>query len=213
MKKYVIFDLWYTLIYLDEGWKTFNILKEEFNIPKNQWVKEVKQLFLCNEYCDEKSFLIDFVKITGTDLDIKKYANILRDQKKYDLSHIKTYQDVMPALKQIKLSGYNLGILSNQCTFYEPWFNNNIISQQFDVVIFSNNVGVRKPNPDIYKIFLDKACVHPKDCIMIGDNIGQDVNTPKSLEMSAIHLDRKNNSRNSIKTLDEAVYRIANKSY
>lgn len=208
MKKWVIFDLWYTLIYLDEGWKTFNLLREEFKIPKNEWIKNVKQLFLCNDYGDEKSFVMDFSKTIGISLDVKKYASILHTQREYDLKHIKIYPDVMPVIVKIKELGHDIGLITNQCTFYESWFYNSPLCEQIGMTVFSNKVGIRKPNPEIYKIFTDKAGVDPKNCMMIGDSIEQDVMMPKRLGMSAIHLDRYGNTPGGIKTLDEALFKL-----
>jgi putative hydrolase of the HAD superfamily len=208
MKKYLIFDLWYTLIYLDDGWKTFNLLKEDFDIPRDVWVRDVKQLFLCNKYADEKSFLKEFVNVTKKDIDIDKYAKIMNMQKRYDLDNIKIYPETIPTLARIKDQGCNIGIISNQCSFYEQWFHISPLVKYIDTAVFSNDVGIRKPDSKIYHMFMDKVDIKPNECMMIGDSIDQDVIMPKSLGMSAIHLYRKGDNSDSISTLDELFHKL-----
>ncbi|MGV8151226.1 MAG: HAD family hydrolase [Candidatus Woesearchaeota archaeon] len=203
MKQNLVFDLWYTLIYLDDGWKTFNLLKEDFGITRDMWFNTVKQLFLCKNYDDETSFLKEFSRDTGINLDINKYAQIMKLQKDYDLTHIKLYPDTLNILERAKQEGYCLGIISNQCTFYEQWFHNSILSKYFDITIFSNNVGFRKPDKRIYEIYAQAANANLSECIMVGDSLDQDFNVPLSLGMLAIHLDRTGKRPGSIKVLDE----------
>lgn len=45
--------------------------------------------------------------------------------------------------------------------------------------------------------------VEPGNAVMIGDTISADVNSPKSIGLQAIHLNRKERSSNSIATLEE----------
>ena len=85
-KKLVVFDLWYTLIYLPNGWKTFNHLRRDFDIDLDFWRANIKPLFLCNQYREIKDFLADFQKTVGYELDVEKQGVLMERVLASDIS-------------------------------------------------------------------------------------------------------------------------------
>jgi len=73
-------------------------------------------------------------------------------------------------------SKYKLHIITNG--FSEVQYkklDNSGLSKYFDKIITSEDAGVKKPNPKIFKYALDLAEATPKESIMIGDNWEADV--------------------------------------
>ena len=61
----------------------------------------------------------------------------------------------------------------------------------FDVIITSEQVGVKKPNSKIFEFALEKANALAKESIMIGDDLKVDVLGAKNVGMTAIYYNPK----------------------
>lgn len=78
-------------------------------------------------------------------------------------------------------SKYPLSIISNGFTEVQfKKLSNTGISGYFDHVILSEQVGVTKPNPGIFKYALQRTGSDPSQTIMIGDNYDADITGAQS---------------------------------
>ncbi len=186
----VVFDLWDTLIYFPNGWRAFNYLKDEFDIDANFWRSFVKPTFLCRHHETVDSFLSDFVKVTGIDFNQSLQSELMQSRLSDDIDSCQIYEDSLNVLKSLKGKGYNLGVISNQASFYEPCFVNQGLDQLIDYRVFSNRLGFRKPSPKIYEHLLAVANKAPKKFIMVGNNYGQDFLVPRFFGMKSLWLRR-----------------------
>lgn len=104
------------------------------------------------------------------------------------------YDDVAPCLKMIKQ--HRIGIISNgdykqQMMKIRKISNDNL----FEVVITAGEVGVAKPNVDIFKIACERANVDIKDCIYVGDDIESDMVSCTRAGMMGVRINRTEESR------------------
>ena len=67
------------------------------------------------------------------------------------------------------------------------------IKKYFKIVITSESVGVKKPNPKIFEYALAQVSAQPQDCIMIGDNIEADILGAFNAGILPIHLELNKN--------------------
>ena len=72
------------------------------------------------------------------------------------------------ALK-LKNKGYKIAILSNRSTLSKRIVLKFTRVNLFDFVMMSCDVGVKKPKPEIYELFLRKTGVRPKKIVFIDD--------------------------------------------
>lgn len=77
--------------------------------------------------------------------------------------------DIVVLLGRLKQSGFKLGLISN-CTEEEvrAWAECGL-SDYFDDVIFSYQVGFAKPDVSIYRLACDRLGTKPEQCVFIGD--------------------------------------------
>ena len=61
------------------------------------------------------------------------------------------------------------------------------IKKYFDKIITSESVGVKKPNPKVFKFALEKALAKPENSIMVGDNLEADIIGAINCGISSIH--------------------------
>lgn len=106
--------------------------------------------------------------------------------------------DVKKALPELS-KRYQLGVVSN---FKIENGIREILTQfelidYFEWVITSFEVGWRKPNRIIYNNALKLSCAKPEEVLFIGDDLENDVKTPKSMGMNAILLDRNSKQYDS----------------
>lgn len=200
-EKYVVFDLWYTLIYFPKGWETFNHLKREFDLDPNFWREKIKPIFLCKHQTEIISFLRDFMQVTGIKLDENEHAMLMNQILVEDFKECRLYEDSIETLINLRKKRYKLGVISNQASFYEPCYCKFGLDKIIDMTVFSNRVGVRKPNEEIYKYFLNRVGITPQEVIMVGDDYNHDYLIPKKIGMKSLWL-RRNSSgeRNEIIT-------------
>ncbi|PCI07113.1 MAG: noncanonical pyrimidine nucleotidase, YjjG family [Flavobacteriaceae bacterium] len=98
---------------------------------------------------------------------------------------------------------YTLHIITNG--FSEVQYkklSNSKIDIYFDTVITSEAVGVKKPNPKIFKYALQQAGAKIKESVMIGDNWEADIMGAKNYGMNVIFCNFENES------VDESIQSI-----
>jgi putative hydrolase of the HAD superfamily len=64
--------------------------------------------------------------------------------------------------------------------------NKNGITEMVDAVVFSSEIGRRKPAPEVYKAALDAIGVQPQDALFVGDRVREDYEGPRALGMRAV---------------------------
>ncbi len=82
------------------------------------------------------------------------------------------YDDVLPALQKLQDCGFCLGILSNHTTAVRVAME-QLVGQYISTehITISEEVGMHKPNPQIYQLAAKKINVLPERCIYVGDNL------------------------------------------
>lgn len=82
-----------------------------------------------------------------------------------------------PTLQGLAAQGYRLGLISNagDAENVRRLIAAADLGQYFDPIVISAAVGLRKPNPAIFKIVLDAWGLPPAQCVMIGDTLGADI--------------------------------------
>ena len=72
----------------------------------------------------------------------------------------------------------------------------------FDHIIESSKVGIRKPNPEIYKMSCRALKVHPEECIYL-DDLGINLKPARSLGMTTIKVIDPDETIRTVKELLE----------
>jgi putative hydrolase of the HAD superfamily len=91
-------------------------------------------------------------------------------------------------MREIKQAGHRMGLLTNNVREWEPlWRAMLPVDEIFEVVVDSGFVGLRKPDPAIYELTLERLDGVPAaECLFI-DDVDVNCATARELGMSAIH--------------------------
>lgn len=100
------------------------------------------------------------------------------------------YDDVSPCLAGLRQ--YNTGVLSNgQGDQQRKKLKNTGLLSSFQHFFFAGDLGVAKPDPDIFRRALLTLDCSPKDAVYVGDNFKADIEPACSLGIFAVYVDRK----------------------
>ena len=97
----------------------------------------------------------------------------------------KPYTGVSSLLEDLK-SRYKLGVIANQSLGTEDRLKAYGIHHYFDAIVSSAEAGVEKPDPEIFRIALEKAGCLPQEAYMVGDRLDNDIEPAASLGMHTI---------------------------
>lgn len=87
----------------------------------------------------------------------------------------KTEEGTAQTLEELKNRGYVLGVVSNSDGRIESAFAQAGLTSYFDFFIDSFNVGVEKPDPEIFRLATERALVAPEQVAYVGDLYWVDV--------------------------------------
>jgi HAD superfamily hydrolase (TIGR01509 family) len=96
--------------------------------------------------------------------------------------------DALQVLAWLKTHGIKRGICSNAPfppEMMRRQVETNGIAEMVDAIVFSSEVGKRKPSPEIYRAALEAIAVEPQLVLFIGDRVREDYEGPRLLGMRA----------------------------
>jgi len=96
---------------------------------------------------------------------------------------------VLQVLPWFRTQGFRLGICSNAPfppEMMRRQLRSNGIDSLVDAIVFSSEVGRRKPAPEVYRAALDAIGTPPDRTLFVGDRVREDYEGPKALGMNAV---------------------------
>jgi putative hydrolase of the HAD superfamily len=89
--------------------------------------------------------------------------------------------------RSLRERGLRLALLTNNVREWEPlWRPKLPVDELFELVVDSAFVGMRKPDPEIYSLTLERLALPAESCLFL-DDIDVNVTTARELGMAAIH--------------------------
>jgi HAD superfamily hydrolase (TIGR01549 family) len=80
------------------------------------------------------------------------------------------YPDAVPTLSALKAKGVVMGAVSNVGFDLRPVLEGHGLLSFLDAVVLSYEVGVTKPDPDVFHMACDALGVEPEQTLMVGDH-------------------------------------------
>ena len=92
-------------------------------------------------------------------------------------------ESMIEAVRELRGSGVRTGLVSNSwgTGIYEP----QMLSELFDAVVISGEVGLHKPQPEIYELGAERLGVAPEGCVFV-DDLRENVAGAEAVGMTAI---------------------------
>ncbi len=193
--KAVIFDLFGTLIDMSSWIENNNILRQMaavLLVPSDDFVTSWHATFnerMTGIFESYQTCIRHICQQLGVDVQnnqIELAANIRLDMTKQEVMSLR--DGAKEVLLHLKTIGCKTGLISDCSKETTTIFKDSSLYSLIDVAAFSCSVGVRKPDPRIYRIAVEGLSVNPEDCIYIADGMGQELTMASELGMYAIQI-------------------------
>jgi putative hydrolase of the HAD superfamily len=204
--KGILFDCYKTLIDIvtdEDDQKTYESLSnwliyQGVRVTPDQLKKEYKGSCLLGtqvaqqaypEVRVEKIFEVICKQHSIWDIDEKTLGEeTARAFRSASLRRLQVFPQSMRLLKELK--EYPLGVVSNgQRVFSEIELKYMDLFDHFQSVIFSSDLGFKKPDPRIFLAGARALGLNEKDVLYIGDNFENDIIPSVKLGMKAMHIE------------------------
>lgn len=100
------------------------------------------------------------------------------------------FDDVRPALDELKVRGFRLAVTSNWDERLEQTLRSNGLWEYFEVVTASGPLGCHKPEAEIFHSTCRAMRLAPNQVLHVGDSRAEDFEGARQAGLSALHLRR-----------------------
>lgn len=99
------------------------------------------------------------------------------------------FPDSEKLLKELKDRGYIVGIITNGPSMLQHCkLDNSGLRPYCDIVVVSGDVGVHKPDPQLFVYTADKLGLKTEECVYVGDHPVNDIQGALAAGMKAIRM-------------------------
>ena len=110
---------------------------------------------------------------TAEPLVLSRIPDHLKEAARYLLSHWWESRACIPGmeelLRHLKEADYRLYLLSNASVSQHIYWPTFSLSKWFDGKLISCDYGIVKPDPEIYRLFIQKFSLKQEECLFIDD--------------------------------------------
>ncbi len=139
--------------------KTLGITDQQYDLARGKLVP-----LLGRGEITEEEYWQKFVKMTGTKKPLPKESLWQRGFKGFTIN-----EGVFQIVRLLKERGLRVVVFSNTIKPHADVNRQRGIYDMFDVILLSNEVGMRKPDPKFYRFVLKELNLRPDEVILIDD--------------------------------------------
>lgn len=192
MKKAVIFDMYETLITI---WNADNIFRYQGKeIAKDMGISEpiFREIWDTTEE-DRTKGIVTFEEVIERilrthDIYTKDLLNLIVDKRmKASEDYCRhMHPQIIPMIESLKQAGIKIGLITNCYPEEKVALKKGPLYMYFDVICMSCDLGVKKPQQEIFEICIEKLGVKPEECLYIGDGGSYELESATRAGMEAV---------------------------
>ncbi len=118
--------------------------------------------------------------VSFMDAQLKRASRI---RFNFTVDSLKPRPDALKTLGFLRANGYKVGLISDCSTEVPTAWKDTPLAPLIDVPVFSCVAGVKKPDPRIYQMALERLGVEARDCLYIGDGSSQELSGAQKVGM------------------------------
>jgi epoxide hydrolase-like predicted phosphatase len=100
---------------------------------------------------------------------------------------MKPLDTMIGAVRDLHVAGIKTGLVSN--SWSTGHYDRELLDQLFDAVLISGELGMHKPEPEIYRLASERVGVEPGGCVFI-DDLRENCEGAEAVGMASIrHVD------------------------
>lgn len=190
MFKAIYFDLFFTLIVpvYEKADNEFDIL----NMSVDEWEQYAENDILYRERAlglvkTEAEIIDKIVSLIPFEVSVLQKEQVLLAREKRMKTALKMVsEEILDALQKIKSMDIKLGLISNADCIDRKYWNQSPLFQYFDDAVFSCDVGLLKPDRQIYELAMERLNVAPEQCLFVGDGGSNELCGARSAGMGTV---------------------------
>jgi putative hydrolase of the HAD superfamily len=176
--KAVIFDLWETLIDWDHG---ANRLMMERIEERVGFDFEERWSGLAERYTQPVRLVLESAGIPQDALD-----DVVAIRADFVRTCLVPREGAVETLRRLRDEGMKLGLITVCTEDVELLWSESEFAGLFDVEVFSNSIGISKPDPRIYLHCCEELGVDPHDAVFVGDGANDELEGARRVGLKAI---------------------------
>jgi putative hydrolase of the HAD superfamily len=122
----------------------------------------------------------------GTAVDKNRVQLATRIRFDYAVRAMTPRPDAIETISHLKSKGCKIGLISDCSTEAPAIWPDTPLAPLFDTTTFSCAVGLKKPDPRIYRLTTEQMDVKPQDCLYIGDGSSNELTGAKAVGMHPV---------------------------
>ncbi|MGN1328949.1 MAG: HAD family hydrolase [Eubacterium sp.] len=115
---------------------------------------------------------------------LNKISDKRKSAKRDNFNHLN--EQIIPLLKELKKREIKIGIITNCYSEEVEVIRNSCLFKYFDVVCFSYEEGIKKPNEAIYNLCLERLNLNADECLYVGDGGCCELEGAENVGMTAV---------------------------
>jgi HAD superfamily hydrolase (TIGR01509 family) len=182
----VVFDLYGTLVHLRDPVFQRGIARR-VGAARRDWVDFLRDVLVVRDYPDRAGFVGAVLERFPTDDPETARADATAMLER-ELASAELEPAARAVLGFLRRRGLKLGLLTNSGSPFREPFDRAGLAELFDAVVFSCELGAKKPAPRAYEAVARALGVAPAETLVIGDSLANDVRTPRELGFRALRV-------------------------
>ncbi|MDI3317887.1 MAG: HAD-IA family hydrolase [Bacillota bacterium] len=98
-------------------------------------------------------------------------------------------REAEPVLKRLRAAGLRLGVVTNADRHAHTLLQQTGLARHFDLILTSEEAGVEKPDPAIFRAALARLGLEPVEALYVGDQLEVDVRGARAAGLDAVLYD------------------------
>lgn len=189
----VVFDLFGTLVssapwrdyepVMDQMADCLGLPREEFRQQFDRETLEARQLGQFTSIHENLGAICEAMGRQPSAEDLRQAVEL---RHAFTLESLEPRPESLPAIAKLKEKGLKIGLLSDCSPDVPAVWPSTALAGHFDAAVFSSDVGLKKPNPEIYRLLCGRLAVEPGDCLYVGDGGSYELSGAQSLGMTPV---------------------------
>jgi putative hydrolase of the HAD superfamily len=176
--------------------RSFTAIQDEIGIDAGALGRAMQRI--AEREGEHPLFELERGRITETD-----FLGALRRELAVDLGHepelhrfadiyfeaLDVNEPMIAVMREARSRGFRTALLTNNVREWEPHWRAMVpVDEIFEVIVDSAFVGLRKPEPEIYELTIERLGdgIGPADCLFV-DDVEVNVDAARTLGMEAVH--------------------------
>jgi putative hydrolase of the HAD superfamily len=129
------------------------------------------------------------------DIDFAEYLSLEFQKQRRKIHNV--FEDSEPNLIELNKK-YTLALVTNGASdLQREKIEGSGLGKYFSEIVIAGDVGIRKPEPGIFNIVLNRICTKPNEAIMVGNDLESDIKCAKTAGIKTVWLNRNREENQS----------------